>query len=138
MPARGAATSSKKPTRFIVFLLLKILSTTCRLLQLWIRLLRQLRPGLLRHHIFGVPVGPVRIGGADELLVLAVRDRGTAHCVRQIVPRREGRRRRVYAAGQARGDLLEQPAIAVGIFERGERAVAAMLWIGAADADAPK
>ncbi len=39
---------------------------------------RQLRPGLLRHHVRGVPVGPVLVGVADALLVLAVRDRRRA------------------------------------------------------------
>ena len=41
--------------------------------------------------------------------------------------RSERRRGRVDAAGQPRRDLLEQPAVAVRIAERGERAVAAAL-----------
>src|SRR5262249_3204959 len=52
---------------------------------------------------------------------------------RQIVRRGEGRRRGVDAAGQPRCDLLEQPAVAIGIMERGERTVAAMLGVAAAD-----
>ncbi len=38
------------------------------------RLRRELRPGLLRDHVLGVPVGPVRVGLADALLVFAVGD----------------------------------------------------------------
>ena len=45
---------------------------------------------------------------------------------------------RVDAAGQPRRDLLEQPAVAVRIVERGERAVAAMFGIRTADPDPPK
>ena len=52
--------------------------------------------------------------------------------------RREGRRRGVDATGQPGRDLLEQPAVAVRITERGERAVAAMLGIRTADPDPPK
>ena len=33
---------------------------------------RQLLPGLLAHHVRGVPVGPVRVALPDPLLVLAV------------------------------------------------------------------
>src|SRR5580658_10390062 len=41
-------------------------------------------------------------------------------------------------SGQARCDLLQQPAVAVGIAEGGERAVAAMLGIRTADPEPPK
>ena len=33
---------------------------------------RQLRPGVLRHHVRGVPVGPVRVALPGALLVFAV------------------------------------------------------------------
>ena len=61
--------------------------------------------------------------------VLSVRGLRTPQRARQIVRRREGRRRGVDATGQPRCDLLEQPAVAVRIAERGERAVAAMIGI---------
>src|SRR3984893_17487154 len=41
-------------------------------------------------------------------------------------------------SGQARCDLLQQPAVAVGIAERRERAVAAMLGIRTANPEPPK
>ncbi len=44
--------------------------------------LRQLPAGLLAHHVFGVPVRPVRICLADALLMLTVRRRCTPHRVR--------------------------------------------------------
>src|SRR5271167_5172631 len=50
----------------------------------------------------------------------------------------ERSRGRVNAPGKPRRDLLQQPAIAVGIAERGERAVAAMLGIPTADPAPPK
>src|SRR5882672_397129 len=56
----------------------------------------------------------------------------------QFVRRREGRRRRVDATRQPRGDFLEQPAVAVWIAERSERPVAAMLGIRTADPDPSK
>src|SRR5271167_1699640 len=55
------------------------------------------------------------------------------------LPRRcAGRCRWVDAPGQPRRDLLEQPTVAVGIMERGERAVAAMLGVPTADPLPPK
>src|SRR5271156_898484 len=56
----------------------------------------------------------------------------------QIARRGKSRGCRVDAAGQARGDLLKNPAVAVRIFERGERAVTAMLGTRPRDADSPK
>jgi hypothetical protein len=103
------------------------------------RLFRQLFAGLLRHHVRGVPVWPVFVALATgALFVLAVRGRRTPKRARQIVRRREGRCRRVDAAGQARRDFLEQPAVAVRITERSERPVAAMLGIRTADPDPSK
>src|ERR1043166_2711203 len=102
-------------------------STLCRCFMA-ATLLRCLRAGLLRHHVRRVPVGPVFVAlPAGALFVLAVRDRRTAHCARQIVRRRKSRRRRVNATGQPRRQLLEQPAVAVRILERREGAVATML-----------
>src|SRR6266436_9965050 len=95
--------------------------------------LRQLFAGLLAHHVLGVPVRPVRVGLPRPRLVLPVRGRRTPKRARQIVRRRKGRRRGVDATGQPRRDFLEQPAVAVRITERSERAVAAMLGIRTAD-----
>jgi hypothetical protein len=97
---------------------------------------RQFLAGLLAHHVLGVPIWPVRVGLPDALLVLAVRGRGAPKCARQVVRRGKGRRRRVDATGQPLGDFLQQPAVAVGICERNEGAVAEMVGLWAADADA--
>src|SRR5215469_4464051 len=102
------------------------------------RSLRQFRPGLLRHHVRGVPVRPVRVPLSDALLVLPVGGLRTPERARQIACRREGRRRRIDATRQSRRELLEQPAVAIRIMERSERAVAAMLGIRTADPEAPK
>src|ERR1700753_1390791 len=71
---------------------------------------------------------------ADPFLVLAVRRRRAPKRGRKLSWRGEGRVC-LHASGQSRGDLLEQPAVAVGIAEGSERAVAAMLRI---DAGNPK
>jgi hypothetical protein len=99
---------------------------------------RQLLAGLLARHVLGIPVWPVRVGFPRPRLVLSVGGRGAPKRARQIVRRREGCRRGVNATGQPRGDLLEQPAVAVRITERGERAVAATLGIRTADPEPPK
>ena len=49
----------------------------------------------------------------------------------RIGRRRKRRLFRIDASGQSRSDFLEQPAIAVGIAERGERAIARAAGIGA-------
>ena len=64
----------------------------------------QLCAGLFAHHVFGVPVGPVRVGGADTFLVLAAGGGGAPHGVRQVLRRREGRRGLVNAAGRCDTD----------------------------------
>src|SRR6476659_10033687 len=76
--------------------------------------------GLLIDDVFGVPVRPVRIvQAAVALLVLAMRGRCTAQRDRELG--RGGERGvAIYTPGQSCGELLEQPAIAVGIPERGE------------------
>src|SRR6185295_15971758 len=85
------------------------------------RSLRQLSAGLLRRHVRGVPVRPVLVApAAGALLMLAVSGLRTTKRACQVVRRREGRRRRVEAAGHPRRDFLEQPAVAVGITKRGE------------------
>src|SRR6267142_6472453 len=99
---------------------------------------RQLRARLLRDHVRGVPLWPVRIPLTEPGLVLTVGGLGTPKCSRQIVPGREARRPGVDATGQPRRDLLEQPAVAVWVTERGERAVAAMRGIRTADPTPPE
>ena len=100
------------------------------------RLLRQLFARLLAHHVLGVPIWPVRVGLPDALLVLAVRGGGAPKCARQVIPRRKGRRRGVDTTGQPLRDFLQQPAVAVRICEGNEGAVAEMVGLWAADADA--
>src|SRR5664279_2112657 len=74
-----------------------------------------------------VDSGPASCSAANGLA-------GAVRGPRQIVRRREGRRSRVDTAGQPRGDLLEQPAVAVRVAERGEGAVARAIGRRAADA----
>ena len=70
--------------------------------------------------------------------MLAVGGRRAPKRARQIDDGAERSRGRVDAPGKPGRDLLQQPAVAVGIAERGERAVAAMLGIRTADSAAPK
>src|SRR5262245_39781464 len=98
----------------------------------------QLSASLLRHHVRGVPVGPVLVALPGSLFVLSVGGLRTPKRTRQIVRRRESRRCGVDATGQPRRDLLQHPAVAVRIMERGERAVAAMLGIRTADPAPPE
>src|SRR5712675_1410207 len=98
----------------------------------------QILAGLLGDDVGGVPVRPVFIvPAAVPLLVLAVRCRRAPERACEVGRRGECRVP-LHASGQTPGDLLEQPAIAVGIAERGERAIAAMFGICAADPDPPE
>src|SRR5262249_38959021 len=83
---------------------------------------RQPRPSLLRHHVCGVPLGPVFVALSPQYVffVLSVGSFCTPKRARQIVGRCKGRRRRVDATGQPGCELLEQPAVAIRIMERGE------------------
>ena len=81
--------------------------------------LRQLPADLLRRHVLGVPVGPFHIANAGPLLVQAMRGFRTAHRGRQVGHRGERRLVSIHAPGQPRGDLLQQPGVAVRILERG-------------------
>ena len=100
--------------------------------------MRQLPASLLRHYVRSVPVGPVLVTLPSPFLVLAMGAGGAPKRTRRIVGRREGRLGRVDASGQPRGDLLEKPAVAVRIAERGKRAIAALLGIRTANPEAPK
>src|SRR5258708_7977984 len=71
---------------------------------------------------------------AGPLLMLAVRGRRTSERGRELSRRGECRVVCVHASGQPHGDLLEQPAVAVRIAERGERGVTAPRRIRAAEA----
>src|SRR5215831_16335694 len=75
---------------------------------------------LLRHHVRGVPVGPVRVALSGAFLVLAMGGLRTPKRTRQVRLGCECRPCRVDPAGQPRRDLLKQPAVAVRIPERGE------------------
>ncbi len=94
----------------------------------------QLGPSLLGHHVPGVPVGPVRVGLADALLVFAVGGRSAPHRVGQVTCGAERSHGGVDTPGQTGRDFLKQPAVAVGIGERDERAVAGLPGCRAADA----
>ena len=82
-------------------------------------LLRHLVAGLLRHQVLGIPVGPVGIPHAGQLLVLAVRGLRTPEGARQVDEANVA-----WSAstrpGESRGNLLQQPAVAVGILRRSE------------------
>ena len=53
---------------------------------------------------------------------------------RELSRRFERRHVRVRVTGQSRSDFLEQPAITVGIAERGVRAITPSLWLRPAEA----
>ena len=74
-----------------------------------------------------VPVRPVRVGLAGALLVLAVRCGSAPQRVGEIARGRVRRPGRVHAPGKPGRDLLQQPAVAVRVAERRERAVAAVI-----------
>src|SRR5580658_3293617 len=99
--------------------------------------LRQLFAGLLRHHVRGVPLGPVLIALPGALLVLAVGGRRTPERARQIVRRSVGSLAGIDAPRQPRCDLLQQPLVAVRVAERSKRAVAGMIRRGPVEAAVP-
>src|SRR5271155_1057247 len=99
--------------------------------------LRRLFAGLLRHHVRGVPIGPVLVALPGAFLVLAVGGLGTPKRARQVACGAERSRRGIDAPWKPGGDLLQQPAVAIGIAERGERAVAATIGIWTADPEPP-
>jgi hypothetical protein len=80
--------------------------------------------GALAKDIVGVPVGPVCIGVACSLFMLAMCRCGASQRGRDLRGRVEGRIS-LDAAGQPRGNFLEQPAVTIGIAERGKRQIAA-------------
>src|SRR6478609_79752 len=100
---------------------------------------RQRFTGLFLGDVLGVPVRPVRIVLATvPLLVFAVG--GGCAAERGGEVGRGGERRAVggHASGQSRGDFLQQPAVAVGIAERGKRTIGAMLGVRSANSDPPE
>src|SRR5215813_5903500 len=88
---------------------------------------RQRKAGVLRNHICGVPVWPVRVGLTGALLVFAVRCGRSTKRARQVRCGCECRSGGVDPAGQPSRDLLQEPAVAVRIVERGEGAVAGVI-----------
>src|SRR5580698_4881649 len=105
-----------------------------RLLRVSSYLFRQLGARLLCHHVGRIPVRPILVALTPHaLFVFAVGGRCAPKRARQVAYGSEGCRGRIDAAGQSGGDLLQQPAVAVGIAERGEGAIAAMLRVCAAD-----
>src|ERR1700722_10823132 len=91
--------------------------------------LRKFSSGLLRRHVRRVPIRPFRVGLparlptgrivglAFALLVLAECGFRSAHRAGQIVCGRERRLRRIDAARRPMRDLLNDPRVAIGIFE---------------------
>jgi hypothetical protein len=81
------------------------------------RSLRQLFAGLLSHHVGGVPVWPIRIALPDALLVLAVGGLGAPKRARHVACGAEGSRAGLDTQRVRGRDLLQVPAVAVGITE---------------------
>lgn len=71
---------------------------------------------------------------AVALLVLAVGGCRAPHRACQVVCGRKGHRRGIDAAGRSTRDFLDDPRVAVGIFESDLGAVALALGVRAADA----
>src|SRR5215472_848888 len=100
---------------------------------------RQVRAGLLRRNVSGIPGGPVlvlarpvkQVRPPGALLVLDMGGLGPLERADQIRGGCECRAGGVDSAGQPSGDLLDQPHIAVGIGEGAERLVAGVLGVGA-------
>src|SRR5215469_8762066 len=85
---------------------------------------RQWPARLFAGHVLGVPAGPILIALAESLLMLTVGGLRAAECGCEIRRRCECHVIGVHAARQSIGDFLKQPAVAIGIFERGPRSVA--------------
>src|SRR5262245_2461305 len=90
---------------------------------------RKLDALLLRHHVRGVPVWPIRIGVSDRRFVFAMRGCGAPQRARHISHGAVARGSRIDTAGKPRRDLLQLPEIAIGIVECDERGIAAPLGI---------
>src|SRR5262249_33504224 len=94
-------------------------------------LLWRLRSGLLADHVLGIPVRPVLIVlTAHAFFVFTVRGTGATERSGEIGHGGKGGDSGVDAASEAGGDLLQEPAVAVGVFEGGEGAVAAAVGVG--------
>jgi hypothetical protein len=99
--------------------------------------LRQLFASLLAHQVLGVPLRPVLVAVPHTFFVLSVSRFRTAKRARQIV-RRGVCSATSHTPGQPRRNLLQQPAVAVRVTERGKRLVAAMLGVRTIDPEPPK
>src|SRR5437773_4457411 len=79
---------------------------------------RQLTARLLRRHVRGVPVGPVRVAlPPAALLVLAMGGLRTPKSTREVACRPKRSHASVDAPGQSRRDLLQQPTVTIRIAE---------------------
>src|SRR5215207_8472618 len=96
------------------------------------RLRGQFSAGLLCHHVLGVPARPVRVPLANARLMRAVCGLRATKGARQIACRGERGRVRVDPSRESCGDLLQQPAIAVGVVEDRVRTVAPIVRRGTA------
>jgi hypothetical protein len=87
----------------------------------WLR--RQITPGLLRHHVGGVPGWPglvlarpvKKVRPSRALLALDMGGLGTPQRVFQVFGGRERNLRGVDPSWVPSGDLLHEPQVAVGI-----------------------
>src|ERR1043166_31541 len=94
---------------------------------------RQVRPCLLRRHVFGIPIGPILVAMTKTLLVRAVGSFGAPHRARQGACGTERSYARIDASGQSRCDLLQQPTVAIGIAKQCARTVGATFGIQTSD-----
>ena len=83
-------------------------------------------------HVLGVPVRPVRVALPNALLVLAVSGLRTSKRARQVACGAKGSSARFDATWVPYHDLLQVPAVAVGITEQGARAVGETIGMQAA------
>ena len=91
---------------------------------------RQLRPGLLRHHVRGVPVWPVLVALPGALLMLAMGSLRPPKPACQIAGGGERSRGSFNAPWKPGRDFLQQPAVSVGIAEGGEGTVGGVIRRG--------
>src|SRR6185437_3823697 len=100
-----------------VFFLYVVTCRTCEIAIATCRSRRQLCPVLLRHHVRCVPVGPVLVALPEEFFVLSVGSLGAPKRAGHFARRGERGAGGVDAPGQTAGDLLQKPAVTVGVME---------------------
>src|SRR5262245_55208492 len=97
---------------------------------------REISAGLFGDHVCRIPVRPVRVGLAGALLMPAMGGGRPPKGAREVACGAERRLGWIDAAGEASRDLLEHPAVAVGIGKRGERTVGVAIRGGSIDSAA--